>query len=202
MTGSMRVLMATVVVAGLSPLVQAHFILMEPASWVVENRLGDPQKLGPCGGTSADPGTPTNAVSQVKGGSTIHIKVQETVYHPGHYRVALAVNSRAELPEDPTAATVDSERGPRSVSAPIATPPRLPVLADGLFVHTAKTADPFETDVQLPNISCPKCTLQITQFMAEHGVNKDGGFYYHHCADLQITADASKPMDKGWPAAR
>jgi hypothetical protein len=128
--------------------------------------------------------------------------VQETVYHPGHYRVALAVNSRAELPEDPSAATVDSERGPRSVSPPIATPPKLPVLADGLFVHTAKPTDPFETDVQLPNISCPKCTLQITQFMAEHGVNKDGGFYYHHCADLQITADTSKPMDKGWPAAR
>ncbi len=28
----------------------------------------------------------------------LHVKVQETVYHPGHYRIALAVNSPTELP--------------------------------------------------------------------------------------------------------
>ena len=53
-------------------------------------------------GTSGpDPGKPTNVVSKVQGGSMLHIKMQETVYHPGFYRVALAVNSRAELPPDP-----------------------------------------------------------------------------------------------------
>ena len=35
------------------------------------------------------------------GGQKLHIKVQETVYHPGHYRIALAVNSPTELPQDP-----------------------------------------------------------------------------------------------------
>jgi hypothetical protein len=199
---STRVTIATLAAGLAAPVVaSAHFILLEPRSWLVENRLGDPQKAGPCGGTSADPGTPTNAIGKVMGGARIHLKVQETIYHPGHYRVALAVNSRAELPADPQAATRDTERGPWSVSAPIANPAQLPVLADGLFVHTSKSADPFEADVQLPNISCAKCTLQITQFMAEHGVNKDGGFYYHHCADLQITADASKPRAKGWPTS-
>jgi hypothetical protein len=199
---STRVSIATLAAGLAAPVVaSAHFILLEPQSWLVENRLGDPQKAGPCGGTSADPGTPTNAIGKVMGGARIHLKVQETIYHPGHYRVALAVNSRAELPADPQAATRDTERGPWSVSAPIANPAQLPVLADGLFVHTSKPADPFEADIQLPNISCAKCTLQITQFMAEHGVNKDGGFYYHHCADLQITADASKPLAKGWPTS-
>ena len=33
----------------------------------------------------------------------LHVKVQETVYHPGHYRIALAVNSPTELPVDPKA---------------------------------------------------------------------------------------------------
>ena len=28
----------------------AHFILGEPASWTEQNQLGDPQKVGPCGG--------------------------------------------------------------------------------------------------------------------------------------------------------
>ena len=62
--------------------------------------------------------------------------------------------------------------------------------------------DPFEADVQLPNISCKKCTLQVVQFMAEHGVNNPGGFTYHHCANLEITADPKKPIDKGWPTER
>ena len=181
---------------------QAHFTLMEPASWLVENKLGDPQKLGPCGGTSADAGTPSNAIGSVQGNSKLHIKLLETVFHPGHYRIALAANSRAELPPDPDVATRDSERGPWSVSAAIDKAPKPPVLADGLFVHTAKPADPFETDIQLPNISCRKCTLQIVQFMAEHGYNKDGGYYYHHCADLQITADPKAPLDARWPSGK
>jgi hypothetical protein len=35
--------------------------------------------------------------------------------------------------------------------------------------------------------------------MAEHPVNNPGNFTYHHCADLQITADPTKPIAKGWP---
>ena len=57
----------------------------------------------------------------------------------------------------------------------------------------------WETDIQLPNINCAKCTMQVIQFMAQHGYNQPGGYSYHHCADLQITADPSKAVDKGWP---
>jgi hypothetical protein len=186
----------------LAPFAGAHFHLLEPQSWIVENQQGDPQKLGPCGGTSANAGTPTNIVTKVTGGQKLHVKVQETIYHPGHYRISLAVNSRDELPPDPPTTSRDSDKGPMSVAATIQNPPKIPVLADGLFVHTARSTDPFETDVQLPNITCPKCTLQIVEFMAEHGVNKDGGYFYHHCADIQITADPAKPIDAGWPAAK
>jgi hypothetical protein len=137
-------------------------------------------------------------VTKAQGGQKLHIKLQETVFHPGHYRIALAVNSRAELPPDPEVTTRDSEKGPWSVSAPIEKNPKPPVLMDGLFAHTSKQMDPWETDVTLPNISCSKCTLQIIQFMAEHGRNSDGDFSYHHCAELQITADPSKPIDRAW----
>jgi hypothetical protein len=181
-----------------APFTWAHFRLLEPQSWIVENNLGDPQKLGPCGGVTGNAGMPTNMVNKATGGQKLHIKLQETVFHPGHYRVALAVNSRAELPPDPAATSRDSDKGPMSVSATIQNPPRMPVLADGLFVHTTRQTDAFETDIQLPNISCEHCTLQIVEFMAEHGVNKDGGYFYHHCADLQITADPSKPVDASW----
>jgi len=183
--------------------VSAHFKLLAPQSWIVEDeRLGDPQKAAPCGGTLTDPGKPSNIVSKVQGGQKLHIKVMETVFHPGYYRVALAVNSRMELPPDPMVMTRDSARGPTSVAAMIQYPPQVPILADGLFQHTTKSADPFETDVEIPNISCPKCTLQIIEFMAEHGLNNPGDYSYHHCADIQITADSTKPIDARWPKAR
>jgi hypothetical protein len=183
----------------------AHFKLLEPASWLIEDARGDPQKAGPCGGSNTDWGKPSNVLGKAVGGQKLHVKVQETIYHPGHYRVALAVNSHSELPLDPVATTKDSDKGPWSVSALIQDPAQIPVLADGLFVHSTRPTGPvapFETDVSLPNISCRKCTLQVVQFMEDHGFNNPGGYTYHHCAELQITADSSKPLDKGWPADR
>ena len=180
----------------------AHFRLLEPASWLIEDARGDPQKAGPCGGTNADWGKPSYIVGKATGGQKLHVKVQETIYHPGHYRVALAVNSPTELPRDPEAVTIDTPTGRQSVSAKIQNPPQAPVLADGLWVHTAKVDAPWETDVELPNITCTKCTLQVVQFMAEHDANNPGNYTYHHCADLQITADPAKPIDTRWPAQR
>lgn len=179
----------------------AHFILKAPDSWLVENQLGDPQKLGPCGGTSANSGEPTGKITAMRGGDMVHIKIQETVYHPGHYRVALAVLDRKELPADPEATTRDTPRGPFSVSGKIDPAPKPPVLVDGLFVHHARpeAGSFWEADVRLPNINCEKCTLQVIQFMEEHPYNKDGGFTYHHCADLRITANPGMPVDTAWP---
>jgi hypothetical protein len=203
MKSSTRTLLVFGVLVGTVPAVaHAHFRLLEPASWLIENERGDPQKAGPCGGTNTDYGKPSYAVTKAVGGTKMHIKVQETVYHPGHYRVALAVNSPTELPLDPEATTENTDRGARSVSAKIMNPVQAPVLADGLFVHTAKMDAPWETDVTLPNITCKRCTLQVVQFMAEHGVNNPGNFTYHHCAELQITADPTKPIDAAWPKER
>lgn len=180
----------------------AHFKLLEPASWLIEDDRGDPQKSGPCGGSNTDFGKPSYIVGKVTGGQKLHIKVQETIYHPGSYRVALAVNAPSELPLDPEATTIMTDRGVQSVSAKINIPPSIPVLADGLFYHQTRATSPFETDVTLPNISCPHCTLQVTQFMEAHAFNNPGGYTYHHCANLQITADPARPLATGWPAVR
>jgi hypothetical protein len=183
-----------------APSVSAHFILVQPKSAIEENQLGDPQKLGPCGGVSANPGTPTGAVTPFTGGELLHVKVKETIYHPGHFRVALSVLDRSELPVDPEDVTRDGPRGPISVSAKIDPNPKRPVLVDGLWEHhTRQPGEEFETDVKLPNINCDHCSLQVIQFMEEHGVNTDGRFTYHHCADLKITANPKLPIDIGWP---
>jgi hypothetical protein len=195
-------LLGSVALAVLAPDGGAHFRLLEPASWLQESNIGDPQKMAPCGGTSTDPGKPSGAVTNVQGGDKLHIKLRETVFHPGFYRVALAVNSRDELPPDPEVKTEPSVNGPKSVSATIHYPPSPPILADGLFPHTARFDKEVETDIDIPNINCSKCTLQIVEFMAAHGLNKDGDYSYHHCAVLQIRANPDKPIDSHYPAEK
>jgi len=184
-------------------IVSAHFILVQPQSALVENQLGDPQKLGPCGGTSADPGKPTGAVTAATGGEMLHVKVKQTIYHPGHFRIALSVLDRAELPADPEDMTSDTPRGVMSVSAKVDPNPKPPVLVDGIWDHHVnQPGQEFETDVKLPNINCDHCSLQVIQFMEEHPINKDGRFTYHHCADLKITANPKLKLDASWPGQK
>src|SRR5947208_17189795 len=95
----------------------AHFKLLEPAEWVKTSDLGDPQKPGPCGLTDTNGDNAkllTNASTKVTGGSMFHLKIQETVFHSGHYRVALAVNSRTDRPPDPVTVETWTEKGPYS----------------------------------------------------------------------------------------
>lgn len=191
-----------VLLGALAPTGMAHFRLLEPASWIQESALGDPQWAAPCGGTSTDPGRPTGAITNIQGGDKVHIRIKEMAFHPGFYRVALAVNSRDELPPDPEATTEEAANGPRSVSGTIHYPPSPPVLADGLFLHIAPFDREQEADVEIPNINCAKCILQVIEFMAAHGRNKEGDFTYHHCAALQIRANPNKPIDARFPAEK
>ena len=183
------------------PRAAAHFRLLEPASWLVEDERGDPQKAGPCGGSNNDWGEESYIITPVDGGSMIPLQVRETIYHPGHYRIALAVNSPTELPPDPVTETIPSDRGPWSVSAEIQDPVEPPVLADGLFVHNERPDEiqTYETEIRIPNINCDKCVLQVIQWMADHAYNNPGGYSYHHCANLAITANPDLPLDTGWP---
>jgi hypothetical protein len=162
------------------PAAKAHFNLNQPPSPLStqDGGKGPP----PCGGD----GIASNVVTKVQGGSPLTIQLFEFVFHPGHYRIALSLNSRAELPPDPDV-VVDANG--LSVSAAIQNPPKFPILVDGLFAHTdPSSGGMFQGEVMLPNIDCAKCTLQVIEFMAEHPLNAGGGYFYHHCADLQITA--------------
>jgi hypothetical protein len=180
-----------------APTVSAHFKLLSPPGWIVEDQRGDPQKIAPCGGTNADPGTPSGAVTAVKGGGRLAIAIDETIFHPGHYRIALA-RTRESLPVDPEVTMQDTERGPRSLSAKIETDPEPPILVDALWPHTERPTAPWAMYSEVPNINCEGCVLQIIQFMANHPGVREGGFSYHHCAVLNIAADPEKPLDERW----
>lgn len=154
---------------------QAHVRLLQPPPALIEDAQGDPQKNAPCGG----PGTPTGVVTTFRAGETITVKWQETIYHPGHFRLALA-SDRAQL-VDPT---VTSDGAGNSLTATIEDPPSAPVLLDGLYPRTGSGASGrlFEQQLTLPSTPCASCTLQLIQFMAGHAAP----YLYHHCADVEI----------------
>ena len=162
---------------------------------------GSPQKLGPCGdeddGTAA--ATPTGIVTAYQVGDTVTITIDETIFHPGHYRVSLAVNDRSELDAEPA---VDAGGGYPCGTAVIEDPPVFPVIADNVFPHTAPFTGPQTTTIKLPsNVTCTHCTLQIIEFMSDHGLNNPGGCFYHHCADISIgVTDAGTPNDASRPS--
>jgi Lytic polysaccharide mono-oxygenase, cellulose-degrading len=170
---------------------EAHIRLLEPASWAVEDAQGNPQKAGPCGGTGVQE---TGAVTTFRAGQVITVAWQETVPHPGHFRISLA-RDRADL-IDPVVQTANGDGvSGNSISADIMSPVAYPVLADNLFPRDSVPApQPFSTTVTLPDETCENCTLQVIQFMAQHGP----GYFYHHCANVNIVAaDAEIPADDG-----
>lgn len=176
---------------------QAHFFLEAPASWINQDERGDPQKMAPCGGSVADGGTRSGVVTELQGGAMTRLAINETVFHPGHYRVALARRINL-LPADPAAILKDTENGPRSDHAEIDPAPKAPVLMDGLWDNDVRRTGPIETMIAIPNIDCEGCFLQVIQFMENHPGVREGGFSYHHCAIVNIKSDPAKPMDTGW----
>ena len=156
---------------------------------------GDPQKVGPCGEEGG--GTPTGAVTAFRPGQTIEVTVDEKIFHPGHYRVALAVNDRSELPLEPAVTTVD---GDPCGSTEIQDPPSFPILADNMLPHTQPFNAPQTFTVTLPtDVTCTRCTLQVIEYMSHHG----RPCFYHHCADLSIQADltpTATPLPTDTPA--
>jgi MYXO-CTERM domain-containing protein len=173
-------LLATLAAGALSvpAVASAHFFLEEPENWQEQGTLGDPQKTGPCG--NEGPSRPTGAVTAYRSGQTITIRLRETIFHPGHYRVALATTDRSELPAVPPVTPGPTDCG----SVPIMDPPVFPVLGDGLLPHTSPLSGEQTLEVTLPDgVTCDHCTLQIVQWMSSHGAP----CFYYHCADLSIS---------------
>ena len=190
------VLTSTIALLGLGSTAQAHFNLMSPTPTTADT--GGGKGAPPCGPDTAAAATPTAA----QGGHTIMLKLQETVRHGGFYRAALSINSRSEIPVDNVVYDAANKILPpsgnpqgMSARADSEATPVFPVLGDNLFMHpmAGPANQVYQMDLMLPNVTCAKCTLQVIEFMAPHTFNPGGGYFYHHCADLKITADPAMP---------
>lgn len=198
-----RTLLAMSVLA-LGSNASAHFALNTPPSYATQDTLGLPQKSAPCG--QADPSNavvPTNMVTTYHSGDTITITIDEKIFHPGHYRVAIAAD-QASLPIDPT---VTADANSPCGTAKIQDATTTGVIVDNMLPHTAAFTAPQSFQVTLPaGMTCTNCTLQVIEFMSNHALNNPGGCFYHHCAQVNIVpADVplpdagvgSPPIDSG-----
>lgn len=179
-----------------APHAHAHFKLLEPASWVNEDALGGPQKGSPCGpgndrplfGDDRQPLPLSHAVTTYHAGETITVQWDETVYHPGYFRIALAPTQAAAATAasfpDPALTRLD---GCQYDHAAVASGPHDNVLADGLYMATQQDAPTrsFRQQVKLPDAACEACSLQVMQVMEGH---PGSSCFYYHCADIRIVA--------------
>jgi MYXO-CTERM domain-containing protein len=177
-------LVTCLAVLGFAATAEAHFKLNAPAAYSQQSaQYGDPQKTAPCG-PSAGTLVPTNAVTAVQSGAMLTISINETIPHPGHYRVALAQNM-AGLPPAPPVANANCNGLVPNAN------PQLPVLADGLLPHTAPFSNPNQTmQVMIPaGMTCTNCVLQVLEYMANHAQP----CFYYHCAMVNISPTAPPP---------
>lgn len=167
---------------------QAHIKLTAPPSFQQTNTLGDPQKTGPCGGA----GTATNAITTVTAGQKLKVQWNDTVGHPGHYRISISPMTSAFI--DPVTVIQQND----CKSAAIQNPAMAPTVMDGVLVHTNSPTGPREQEITVPNTPCNDCMLQLLQFMSSHAPP----CFYYQCARLKIVAaDAGSPvLDAGTDA--
>jgi MYXO-CTERM domain-containing protein len=140
---------------------QAHVTLMYPPP-----RTAD-QKEGPCGKTGSTRGT---NVTTFQPGETIMVRWDETVDHPGHYRIAFddAGDDVFRNPNNP------NDAFPSTMVEPIADK------AGGLYMQA----------VTLPMEPCASCTLQLMQVMT---TSVPYNSFYYQCADITIAGDPVAP---------
>lgn len=201
---------------------RAHFVLDAPGSWSVDNMgSGAPEKLGPCG----NEGTPVPAkddagqplVTAFQEGQMISVTITEVIFHPGHYRISLSLDwadagdtVQSGFPADPMVMQGRTNSGsmvcPGAVvstcgSVPIVaqTPSATPqgwILADNVFEHCQAFSGPQTIKVALPpGVTCKECVLQVLEFMSDHGLNPQGGCFYHHCANISIQGGGNMSSD-------
>lgn len=182
-------LAAIAAISGYASTTHAHFKLLSPDSWLMEDASGGPQKGSPCGTGGADDVNPppvTNKVTEYHAGEEIEVKWVDTIAHPGHFRIALAEN-RTDL-KDP-AIKQDSFCSYDEDMVKMMTASGN-VLADVVSFRSrtgfsAQAGTMFSQKVKLPDTPCDKCTLQVMQVM-ENDIQSLSNCYYFHCADIKI----------------
>jgi len=142
--------LATLVLSGTA---SAHIAMTSPAT------RGSAQKAGPCGASGSVRGS---NVTQFAPGETVMIEWDETVDHPGHYRIAFDDDGN-----DFTNPNNPDDNFPSTMVEPIAD----------------KSGGHYTQQITLPTTPCENCTLQLIQVMTTQVPYNS---FYFQCADIRI----------------
>ena len=169
-TRQMRKLLVVPVLLVAAP-AAAHIALVYPPPRTTE------LKTGPCGAVGSARGTNVTVLAP---GAAIDVKWNETINHPGHYRISfdpIGQDFTVPLAFDDTSQTKN-------------------VLVDNITDNPNPGASYTQT-ITLPNLECETCTLQVIQVMTDKPPYGDGNDIYFQCADIALRIGAPGPPDVG-----
>jgi MYXO-CTERM domain-containing protein len=155
-------ILAAVLVSGIGP-ARAHIELASPTPRTAA------QKDGPCGAVGSVRG---DDVTLLPAGGTVELRWDETIDHPGHFRIS--------FDEDGQDGFVDPAGYDDLDSAPT-------VLLDG--IEDRDGGGIYTASITLPDLECTTCTLQLIQVMTDKPPYGDGNDIYYQCADVELTHD-------------
>jgi len=127
------------------------------------------QKRGPCGVEASPRG---DTVYSYRHGETVTLEWYEFVDHPGHYRVAFDDEGDDDFVDPATAEDRETNET---------------VLLDG--IPDEENVHNYSVDLELPDLTCENCTIQIVQVMTDKPPYGDGNDLYYHCIDVRLVAD-------------
>lgn len=150
----------------------AHIQLVTPLQRDVD------QKVGPCGAN----GVRSANVCEYRPGARITVSWEETVEHPGHFRISFDEDG-----EDDFITPSDYDDIGEGDS----------ILVDGIADQDTRSGDSgYGQEVLLPDVECDNCTLQLIQIMTDKPPYGDGNDIYYQCADIVLSASApADPAD-------
>jgi len=160
----MRILLAALLLT--TTAAHAHIAMMSPPP-----RSTTDLKTGPCGRAGSTRGT---NITTFRPGETITVAWDETVDHPGHYRIAFD-DSGDDAFIDPNNPNDDF---PSTLVDQIAD----------------KAGGHYTQEVRLPTTPCTDCTLQLMQIMTTAVPYNS---FYYQCADLVLAGDPVADVDGG-----
>jgi hypothetical protein len=137
-------------------------------------RRYDDMKGPPCG-RGGDLDGRTEHFTRFQPGETITVRWTETIDHVGSFRIAFDEDGADAADFD--ARVLHAEADPDNANG-----------------------QQYAADVQLPDVECTNCTLQLQQVMTT-SPNPSVGQIYHQCADLVLGDGDSAPavVDGGLP---
>lgn len=166
----------------LSSTASAHIHMTSPKSRT-DNPTGD-QKVRPCGNATYDRAMHLDRVTTFQPGATITMTWDETINHPGYFRISFQPDgTNFRIPDPGAGGGFPTENLTGMTDA-----------ATGSLILADQIPDgTLSRSITLPNMECANCTLQFIQVMTDkppYTTDAASNDIYFNCADIVLSNSA------------